>query len=471
MSKLFELINRINSHSNTIASNKPDTPTGPDTVSGESATEQVLGRIFSVPSDSTRVVMFLNDADLKDRYLTNGGEKKIVDAATDEQINAIFQSLNGNQDDSFVFLVGDDFDLSALDKPLIAKRPYAVLFNDPRSTAEKLRSTSDSTQARADLEEIISHKYYVATLNANAIKKANVGALSDREEREEKFNIKKFVTAFPVRAIINSARAEQDEKDKATQALHNRDDDAPDQSSSAPPLTPQELKVASLVAKDARDIFFRVSGSRNNSGWPSTPEGLKELRDKLVKTLTKNHRLNGDTKLIPAVVRAFYNDQVKADHHYHDLIELLKADVNFANLTGGEDDQQDDPTQDDGASDQSADNSTGDQSTDTPPADQSQDNSNKTPDELAADIKARGEDYADQVAKILSRNAPAPAPASTEPELPEELKKEVDRLTKMKNNAISPQVRAKAAADLAKLLHDHEEQKRQQAKGNKKKKR
>jgi hypothetical protein len=458
MAKLFELINRINNHADTLSGGRPqgDDQAKPDAVSGESATEQVLGRIFAVPSDSTRVVMFLNDADLKDRYLSNGGEKKVVDALTDDQIKAIFPALHGEQDNAVAFLIGNDFDLKALDKPLVSKRPYAVLFNAPHSIAEKLRTANDLTQAREDFLAVISHKYYVATLNANAIQRAGVGALDDREERLEKFNIKKFVTAFPVRAVINNARAEQDERDKGASAVPGNNDDAANSTQQPPKkvtLTASEMKIVSLVADDARKIFFRVSGSRDSSGWPTTPEGLKELRNKLVTALTKDPRIHDNQKLIPAIIHAFYSDPVKADHHYHDLVELLNADANFTRLAGGQADDQDDQDADPNAQpDPNADPNA------APPADVA----NKSADEIAADIKAKGDDFADQVAKILSGNAGAAPAASTEVQIPDELKAEVDRLKKVKANAISPTVRSKAAADLAKIMHDLEEKQRPQ---------
>lgn len=430
---------------------------------GESATQQVLGRIFTTPSDSTRAVLFLNDSDLKDRYLTGQGEQKIVDAATDEQIAATFPHANfqleggaADANASFLFEV-KDFDLTALDKPFVTKRPYAVLLNVPKNVAQhfETKSPADIEEARKVFVEIISHKNYVATLNANAIKKAGVGALDDRDEREEKFNIKKFITAFPVRALIDAARAEQDEKDRQTRVTPNADGSGEEQEPQEP-LTREEIAIAKKIAHDVAVIYFQAS-ARINNAWPTTQEGLNELRQKIVDGLTKDPRMGGDKRLIPEVVKIFHK-RVRDDDRYQDLLKLLKGDAKFMQQAAGELGQQQaqadaEPNADEGGA---QDQSTDDQA--TPPADVA----NKSADELAAEIKAKGEDYADEVAKILSRKQAAePAPQAN---LPDNVKAEVDRLTKIKNNAINPKQREKAATEIARLLHQHEENQKKKSK-------
>lgn len=455
---------RVANHQQSQNAGSNDQPAATHNLSadGESATQQVLGRIFTTPSDSVRAVMFLNDSDLKDRYLTGKGEQKIVDAATDDQIAAIFPHANfqleggatADESNSFLFEV-KDFDLTSLDKPLIAKRPYAVILNVPRNIAQhfETKTPTDIADARKVLVEIISHKNYVATLNANAIKKSGVGALEDRDEREEKFNIKKFITAFPVRALIDAARAEQDEKDRQTRVTPNNDGEEGGDSQPAPvPLTGDQIKVAKKIAHDAAVLYFKAS-ARINSAWPTTAEGAKDLRQKIVDALTKDSRMGGDTHMIPTIVRIFHK-RVKDDDRYPDLIKLLQGDQQFMKQASGEltDDEPgtggtDEPSGDQQADEQPADDQAGTE-TETPV--------DKTADELAAEIKAKGEDYADEVAKILARKQDAVAASST-PNLPDDVKAEIDRLTKIKNNAINPKQREKAATEIARLIHQAEE--------------
>lgn len=434
------------------------------TADGESAIQQVLGRIFSVPSDSTRVVMLLNDADLKDRYLTAKGEAKITskDSASDEQIAEIFShadfQVQGEHkaENAFIFPVTGSFDLSKLTKAISAQRQYAVLFNVPKSLASNLTSNkpTDIENAREILTQIIAHKNYVATLNVSAIKKANVGALSDEHEREELFNIKTFITAYPVRAVIDAAREEQQEKDKNKQLTP--DSDHADNGSAKPKveLTAEQQKLVKKIAMDARQLFFAAS----SKGWPTDVQALKELRTKLVNALSKDSRIAEDS-WIPFIVKRFYSDIVKQDKNYNNLLKLLKDDANFMKLANGEEPMPDE-------NDEDADTSNGqqDDQQDEPASTQS---GEKTPAELADEIKSKGQDYADEVAKILSGKTAAPAAATPEvstANLPDDVKAEVERLQKIKKNAINPKQREKAAADLATLLHREEEKARKKSK-------
>lgn len=357
-------------------------------AAGETATQQVLGRIFSVPSDSKRGILFLNDSDLKDRYLGSKGEAKIATAVTNEQLAAIFPNADfqlGDEVDQAdsIFVVGtDDFDLHALDEPISAKRPFAVLLNIPANVAQNFttKSPANLDEARQVLQSAISHSYYIATLNASAIKRAAVGALDNREEREDMFNIKKFITAYPIRSVIDAAREEQDERDdhKKLTPTSMPKSDTPAPKAAPAQLTRGDLDLASQIAASARREFFKASSKSN---WPTSSDGLLELRGKLVAALTKDSRIGDNKKIIPAIVKAFYNNQVKQDAHYKDLVNLLKDDPELNKAVAG-----DVPAEPEAP-------------TETPAEEPRK---SVSPEELAAAIAQRGPDFVDQVTKILS---------------------------------------------------------------------
>ena len=377
-------IDRIADHEETLkTAGQQKQPENKTLANTETATQQILGQLFSVPSDSSRVILFLNYADLTDRYLTKGGEEKIISSITDDQLAAIFSTANfqlskpANSKLSFVKLV-PRFDLSAVTAAISDSRPYAVILNVSKNVAAHLQSSPPANldEAKKVLTEIISHDNYIAALNVAAIKKSNVGPLKDQHDREELFNIKKFITSYPVRAIIDAAREEQDERDSHKKITPvNNNDSKPADKPAAAPLGKDDIDTAKQIAFDARRIFFAAA---SKGKWPTSEDGLVELRNKLVNALTKDQRIGAKKALIPEIVKFFYTNQVKQDAHYHDLIELLNDDPNFSKLVNPNSEEESD------ANDNLPDAS---------------------PEAVAQEIKSKGDDFADQVAKILAKKS------------------------------------------------------------------
>lgn len=474
MSQLIKMLEadfeqRVANHANTQSAQQDAEPGEQRNLAdNESAIQQVLGRIFSTPSDSSRAVLFLNDSDLKDRYLSVKGESKIVEALDDSQVAAIFpqaqfQVEGGSQNEPAVLTLAQNFDMNSLDKPVAASRPYAVLLNVPKNLAQyfSTKNPTDIEDARKIILQMIAHKNYVATLNAANIKKANVGPLTDRDEREEQFNVIKFITAYPSRSQIDAARQEQQDKDRNKKVTPDgvQPGAAPEEKKKQQ-LTAEEQQLAQEIATTGRRLFLGTS----SVGWPTEAEKLKALRDKLVAILTKDPRIGDRTYMIPTIVKYFYIPAVKQDANYQNLLKLLADDADFMKLASGEE-----PTPDEESTDQPGDEGEAQQEVSSEEQPPEETNSPKTPEEVADEIKAQGDEYADQVAKILggqraAEPTPEPTAQETEPELPDDVKQEVERLKKIKANAINPKQREKAAADLATLLHREEEKRKAKSK-------
>lgn len=186
-----------------------DEDEAPLKADGETSIEQVLGRIFSTPSDSVRAVLFMNDADLKSRYLKTGGEAGFA-ATVDEQI---FDLAQDGDDNSVFMKVEGEFNLDDVTTPLTVSNPFAVILNIKKPIWDKFVQAKTPDEKRAAFAACISHKFYVAVLNTNNIRKAKVGGLGDLDERIAKFNIRTFITSYPQRSVIDAARSEFDRRE------------------------------------------------------------------------------------------------------------------------------------------------------------------------------------------------------------------------------------------------------------------
>jgi hypothetical protein len=208
---------------------------------GETSIQQVLGRIFSVPSDSVRCILYLNDADLKSRYLTQNGYEKVASQGSIE--DSVFSDSISNDpeklDGIFAKIYTPEFDLESFQEHWIGWRPFAVLLNVKKPRWQAFVAARTPEDKRAAFLECINHKFYVAVLNTKAIRSAKVGALRDRAEREEKFNIKTFITAYSHRAAIDAARHEYEQK-----------------TTSAPAVSGHEQEIVDTVSKRAIDFVF-----------------------------------------------------------------------------------------------------------------------------------------------------------------------------------------------------------------------
>lgn len=270
---------------------------------GDTSIQQVLGRIFTVPSDSRRCILFLNDSDLRSRYLTSGGEQKIAEPIDDKVFKTALkgqskEALVNGATTFFQRIYTPDFDLDAITTSGWA--PYAVLFNVKKAIWDEFVSAPDVEAKKAAFVKCISHKFYVAVLNIDKIKKANVGALTKPEDREAKFDVKQFITAYPIRSVIDAAREEWDAKTQA----------APGEEAQS-----EEELVAGVVKKAVRYVWQNTKGGQLKASITK-----KRFEEGLLAILHDSPELKGREDLIGHVVHAFTNDPSVLKGKLHNLI-------------------------------------------------------------------------------------------------------------------------------------------------------
>jgi len=193
----------------------PDEPEGVNQQHGESSLQALLDKVFTVPSDRTRCIIYFNASDLKDRYLVKNGPTEFVKQLDQEQLASIFKDANlGTVGVPIVLPVaGSTIPMTSIPLKPAAGRPFAVLLNVPKSDAALLgHPVKDEATAREVLSKVVAHKNYVGVLNLGAARKAGVFDSKDVETQQEKFDVTTIVTAFAVRYIVDQARDEWNAK-------------------------------------------------------------------------------------------------------------------------------------------------------------------------------------------------------------------------------------------------------------------
>ena len=279
---------------------------------GETSVQQVLNRIFSIPSDSKRCVLFLNSADLKSRYLVKGGNEQVAKSVEDSdltdalKVDSKHPNASMNRPDyisrKFLTVYTPEFDLDAVTGPESAFAQYAVLLNVKKAVLNEFIEAKTVQEKRSALAKCLDHKFYVGVLNTEAIKKANVGALTDHDEREDKFDIAKFIYAYPVRAVLDAARAEQEEH-----FAHKQQNADP------------EL-VSAIVKKAVKYVFAKTTNGKLSRGVTKATfeKGLLDI-------LENSKELEGKEELRGAILNEFLNDKNLLNGNFGSLLSFLSA--------------------------------------------------------------------------------------------------------------------------------------------------
>ncbi len=246
----------------------------------ETASQRIIDEVFSVPSGHKRGVLFLNGSELKSQYFRGKGNEVLANAMDDNTVLTLFSTQNGKP---FVIIPGE-FDLSAL-SAAPASKPYALLVNVPDKIAQRfMQGGSPSVkEARQFLTQAISHDNYIGVLNVPAIKKAKVGDLKNPEDREDKFNIPDFVSAYREASIIEQAREEWD----AAPAKN----------------TEKAINDVSLELDDAaRDALKIINKYEYDTGWP---QDTNKVKKELKAALFGRAAFRGKQELLHAVEQRF----------------------------------------------------------------------------------------------------------------------------------------------------------------------
>lgn len=280
-----------------------------DKLEGENSRDQVIDRIFNVPSDSVRAVLFLNGADLRDRYLQSGqGAANTVKMLSAADISAIF-GFDGSDVKSAVFkIVAGDFSLNDIVGAVSVKRPFAVLFNIRSGLAQQLKSANNESVGKELLQKAISHNNYIAVLNTVKIKEAGVGPLKNSAERSKKFSMN-FISAYPKRNVIDAAREIQQELDTfqaASSGSSDEDSTAPQQSTAQPAQNATKLADA-IATKIAFAGTVLAQKAAANGQIPTDQAARIALRDKIIDAMRLHPALKGRENLILQVLNKFHS--------------------------------------------------------------------------------------------------------------------------------------------------------------------
>lgn len=277
---------------------------------GESSVQQVINRIFSVPSDSKRCVLFLNSADLKSRYLVKGGNEQVAKNVDDKdlqnslKVDSKHPNATTNRPDyierKFLTVYTPEFDLDAVMGPEAAFAPYAVLLNVKKPILNAFIEAKTVEEKRAALAKCLDHKFYVGVLNTEAIKKADVGNLTNQDEREDKFDIAKFIYAYPVRAVLDAAREEQ------AASFEGRQSEG-------------DTELIQKIVKKAVNFVFK--SATNGKLKISKAKFEKELLD----ILEKDPAFDGQEHLRGAVLDEFLNDKHLLKGNFGSILSFLSA--------------------------------------------------------------------------------------------------------------------------------------------------
>lgn len=242
-------------------------------LDGESATEEVLGRLFSTPGDSKRVNLFLNDANLKSHYLAKGGPASLA-----KMVNKGEWKRDGVDGTDVKLQLQKTPELDAADlvnNPAAKWGPNTVLLNVKKGEWDDFTKAllgNDDAAKQAALAKILDHKNYVGVLNTNAMRAANLPNLIDDDAKLKHFDVRKFVKGYPIRAVIDAAREEWD-----------------DRAETAPEDQAAELanNVQKVVNKAVRFIYNSIHKGKfkNNINQTKFDEQLRKLmsEDPLVK--------------------------------------------------------------------------------------------------------------------------------------------------------------------------------------------
>ena len=271
---------------------------------GESATQVVLDRIFSIPSDSYRCVLFLKPADLKGKYFfadVNGGQQ-IADMIDDADFAKSVSSKSPVIDGWFTKVSTPEFTLDDVTGPFSNFRSTAVLLNVRKATFEAYLNATDVKAKRSAFAAVLGLKNYVAVLDTVAIKAAKVGSLANVDVRAEKFNVMTFIKSYPLRAIIDAARAEHDEK-------------------TTPSIPTSDQEIIDTVSDRALNFIFKTL----KKGPLATQTAKKQFNVDLQNLIRNAPEIEDREKLIPIIVDAVMNSDSLEKADAHDLLNGLAA--------------------------------------------------------------------------------------------------------------------------------------------------
>ena len=201
----------------------------------ESPSQQIKDAFFNVPDGKMRGILMLSKADLRE-YLSANGPSNIVQKFSNEELEKIAS------DNTFFKIVSNEFKLAEdILSISTSERNQAIILNIDKSLVKKLNEEefSEHNDVRDFLKEALSHAFYIGVINSNHL---------DSLTSEDNFDIKKTVTAFSKKGILQLARDEAIDAppEESTEELNSDIEPKEELPALAPIFTPPKQELAKV---------------------------------------------------------------------------------------------------------------------------------------------------------------------------------------------------------------------------------
>jgi hypothetical protein len=182
---------------------------------------RIVSDIMTPSSADVRLVLFLNEKELSAHYLKAGGGKEVIDLMEDSELQEL---ARGTGNSRIVRFPAANFDLANLLKPPanfsssnravlidVPKALISELDNLSRRAASAMASAPELEKLREHLKKLMSHNYYIVTLNIPKAKKlTGMTRNKDLEKWVEAFD-PNVISNYPVKQVLVAAKDEWDE--------------------------------------------------------------------------------------------------------------------------------------------------------------------------------------------------------------------------------------------------------------------
>lgn len=276
------------------------------TTSQDSQLELIAGEAAHGTTGETRYVIYLRHKDLDAYYLKQGGGGALVDALEDDEIKAFVE--NPTFVGPRIRQLGKNF--SFRDQIAVPVSNYtrnantAVIIDVPKQLASQLDAsalvksgtdTLDMSAAKAVLKKMMSHKYYVMTLNVAEAKKI-APQIDDALNKDDLTALKKafdpkVIVNYPIKQVRVAAQNEWD--DLQGGSSDKEEEEEKPESSEKKPAEPSKPGEAPAGEKDVKkpaektDLNHLELVSQMNdlwTTWRAKGESVTpELRDFIMK--------------------------------------------------------------------------------------------------------------------------------------------------------------------------------------------
>lgn len=310
---------------------EPEKSSRDEKSSGISRLSTIVSEVIAPTEGEVRLVIFLPLSYLTSQYLKSGGGSGVIDAIKEPaEIQELV--LDPSSGKSRIVQLPKGFTFNSLltipkDCPTKSNADMAVLLDVPAKLMSDLAAGQDLDEAKSVLKKIMSHKYYVLTLNMAKAKKIApaMRAAKDLESRRQAFN-PTVIENYPVKQDLVAAINEWNEE--FTNDSDSRDEeDSKEVAPSVTPATPSSSQIQAPTAAKGDlkssiiSAIIDIADAQEESGSKFNPSGaanglrirLKgKNKDKVEKILRGLATSLGSTRFAEVA------DSVKADNSWEE---------------------------------------------------------------------------------------------------------------------------------------------------------